>query len=461
MTMEWSVFGEEDTAADSSVVVVASRVVESNDKKDVDVFLSFVFQPNAAVDAIIQYGDGDSAHEVVLERFRMTGGKAIRLESYKSATTETHAYSNGKYSLLLFLLSSHSFFLFFFFFFSHFTVIRCDSTVDLTHSVVVASSARLAVCPVRPMRVVPCATLCAPVPTGTPPTATRVVADTANESSICCEGRRGSLDQTDHPTWSPANLVKPGELQFRPTNFSHSFLLFFSADLERRSVAATTKGHQQTWGQVSARFNLHCTHSFLSLFQASLAGCNAKVRCALECSSVCLCVSSSSFSYHGSAHVFVCVCVRLRPMVPSMFIHAFAPCVVVLVLPWFRPCLCVYIFVLVRRRRRTRTMVPPRCRLCGFACVFVPSYSYHGPAHVSVRLRPMVPSMFIHVCVACVVVRRRTRTRTRTMVPPRCRLRVFACVFVPWFRPCSSMCVLLVLSCSSLHGFAHVYVCIS
>ena len=108
MTMEWSVFGEEDTAADSSVVVVASRVVESNDKKDVDVFLSFVFHPNAAVDAIIQYGDGDSAHEVVLERFRMTGGKAIPLESYNSATTETHAYSNGKSSVLLFYHHTHS-----------------------------------------------------------------------------------------------------------------------------------------------------------------------------------------------------------------------------------------------------------------------------------------------------------------------------------------------------------------
>ena len=99
MKMEWLVFGEGDTAADSSVVVASSHVVKSNDGNDVDVFLSFVFKPTV-VDAIIQYGDGESTqHEVVLERFRLTGGKAIPLQSYvyaASATTETHTHCNGK-----------------------------------------------------------------------------------------------------------------------------------------------------------------------------------------------------------------------------------------------------------------------------------------------------------------------------------------------------------------------------
>ena len=54
----------------------------------------------------------------------------------------------------------------------------------------------------------------------------------------------------------------------------------------------------------------------------------------------------------------------------------------------------------------------------------------------------------------------RSRPRTGTMVLPRCRWRVFACVFIPWFRPCPSMCVFLVSSCLSFHGFVHVYVCV-
>ena len=94
MKMEWSVFG----AADSSTVVAATHVVKSDDGNDVNVFLSFVFKPTA-VEAIIQYGDGESTHEVVLERFRLTGRKAIPLQSYNavSATaTETHTHANGK-----------------------------------------------------------------------------------------------------------------------------------------------------------------------------------------------------------------------------------------------------------------------------------------------------------------------------------------------------------------------------
>ena len=97
MMMEWSVFGDE-TAVDSSVIVAATHVVKSDDGNNFDVFLSFVFKPTA-VDAIIQYGDGESTHEVVLERFRLTGGKAIPLQSYvyaASATTETHTHCNGK-----------------------------------------------------------------------------------------------------------------------------------------------------------------------------------------------------------------------------------------------------------------------------------------------------------------------------------------------------------------------------
>ena len=57
-------------------------MVKSDDGNDVNVFLSFVFKPSTAVDTIIQYGDGESTHEVVLERFRLTGGKAILLQSY-------------------------------------------------------------------------------------------------------------------------------------------------------------------------------------------------------------------------------------------------------------------------------------------------------------------------------------------------------------------------------------------
>ena len=97
MKMEWSVFGDE--TAERPVVVAATHVVKSHDGNDVDVFLSFVFKPSTAVDAIIQYGDGESTHEVVLERFRLTGGKAMPLQSYNtvSATaTETHSHANGK-----------------------------------------------------------------------------------------------------------------------------------------------------------------------------------------------------------------------------------------------------------------------------------------------------------------------------------------------------------------------------
>ena len=79
MTMEWSVFGLVDWSAG---VVAASHVVKSHDGNEVDVFLWFVFKPSTAVDAIIQYGDGESTHEVVLERFRLRGGKAIPLQLY-------------------------------------------------------------------------------------------------------------------------------------------------------------------------------------------------------------------------------------------------------------------------------------------------------------------------------------------------------------------------------------------
>ena len=94
MKMEWSVFGDE-TAVDSSVIVAATHVVKSDDGNNFDVFLSFVFKPTA-VDAIIQYGDGESTHEVVLERFRLTGGKAIPLHEASATMTETHTHANGK-----------------------------------------------------------------------------------------------------------------------------------------------------------------------------------------------------------------------------------------------------------------------------------------------------------------------------------------------------------------------------
>ena len=131
------------------------------------------------------------------------------------------------------------------------------------------------------------------------------------------------------------------------------------------------------------------------------------------------------------------------------------------------------IFVRRRIRTRTRTMVPPRCRLrvfgsgfvpwfrpCPSMCVFLVSScsSLHGFVHVYVCVSSYSSSYSYHG-PAQVSFARRTgpRLRTRTMVPPRCRLRGF----VPWFRPCPSMCVFLVLSCSSLHGFVHVYVCVS
>ena len=163
---------------------------------------------------------------------------------------------------MLFLLSSHSFF-----FFSYFTVIRYTSAADSTHSVVDASctAPRLAVCPVGPMSDVPCT----PVPTRTTRTATQIVAATTNDGSVCFESRRRrSIDwseATNLPTWSPANLG-PGEIRFRKTYCSHSLLLFFFADLEPRSVARMTKGHQQTWGQVSPRFEIRSTHIPLLLF---------------------------------------------------------------------------------------------------------------------------------------------------------------------------------------------------
>ena len=98
----WEVFGDE-TGVGRSTVVVASHVVKSDDGNDVDIFLSFVFNPSTAVDAIIQYGDGESTHEVVLERFRLTaGGKAIPLQSWYNAAvsasskTETPTNANGK-----------------------------------------------------------------------------------------------------------------------------------------------------------------------------------------------------------------------------------------------------------------------------------------------------------------------------------------------------------------------------
>ena len=69
----WEVYGDETGVESSAVVVVAGHAVNRDHGNDVDVFLSFVFQLNTAVEAVIQYGDGESAHEVVLERFRMTG----------------------------------------------------------------------------------------------------------------------------------------------------------------------------------------------------------------------------------------------------------------------------------------------------------------------------------------------------------------------------------------------------
>ena len=107
MDITREVYGDK-TGMDSLTVVVASHVVsrKSNDGNNVDVFLSFVFKPHTAVAAIIQYGDGESAQEAVLERFRMTsnGRKAIPYGSYKNAVSEsaTDRLESGKFPLLLF-----------------------------------------------------------------------------------------------------------------------------------------------------------------------------------------------------------------------------------------------------------------------------------------------------------------------------------------------------------------------
>ena len=459
---------------------------------------------------------------------------------------------------------------------------------------VASCTTSFAVCPVGPMCAVPC-TL---VPTRTTHTTTRLVAATTNHGSVCFGPRRRSIDwseATNLPTWSPANLG-PGEIHFRETYCSHWLLFFFFADLERRSVADTAKGHQQTWGQVSPRFEIrsthipllllyfadlerrsvaastkghqqtwgqvsasitiHCTHSLLSLFQAPLARSTRRYvvrlyvclrpRSRTMVPPMCLCVSSphgsvhihpcvcllyrrvgpsmapsmslcafvcifvpwfrpypsmrlpfvsSCWSSHGPIHVVVCVCVYLRPMVPSISIHAFAFCVV-LVLPWLHssssssysyhgPAQVSFTRLCVRLRPMVPSMSIHVCVSCVVVlvspwlssmsmCVYLrPSsysylYSYHGPAQVSfaslcVRLRPMVPSMFIHVCVACVVVLVlawfrpclcvyifvlvRTRTCACTMVPPNCRLCGFACVCVPWSRPCPAMFIHVCASC--------------
>ena len=120
-----------------------------------------------------------------------------------------------------------------------------------THPLVVPATNGPVEKTVRLMGVVPCA----PVPTCT--------WSTAHHGA----DRRRSIDRseaTNNLTWSPANLG-PGEIHFRITMYSHLLFLSSFADLERISVAATTKGHQQTWGQVSSSFNMQFTHiRFLS-----------------------------------------------------------------------------------------------------------------------------------------------------------------------------------------------------
>ena len=187
-----------------------------------------------------------------------------------------------------------------------------------------------------------------------------------------------------------------------------NILLFLFADSERRPVVATTKGHQQTWGQVSPHLFFHYTNIRFVTF-----------------------ADSESLVKVSFSSAFVCLCVRHRPMVPSMSIHVCFPCVVVLVVPWFRPCLGMRLplassfsysyhgsaHVSVCVCVRLRPMVPSMSiHVWVYVCISSSSYSYHGSAHVCVRLRPMVPSMFIHAFAPCVVV-----------------------LVLPWFRPC--LCV--------------------
>ena len=337
MKMEWSVFGLVDSSAG---VVAASHVVRSNDGNDVDVFLSFVFKP-AAVDAIIQYGDGESTHEVVLEQFRLTGGKAIPLQSYAaSTTTETHTHCNGKSPLLLFLLSTCSFF-------SLLLVLYSGSLRFLQ--------------PTRPTR---------------------------------------SLYQRQRRKHTLTRMVSTHYccFFFQPVHF----LLLLLLTVIRIFVLVVVLVPWSRPGVVCVVLRASSSHGavhVLVLVPWSRPGVVFEV----------LRASSS----HGSIHVLVLVpwsrpgvvCEALRASSPHGSVHV-------------HPCVCFLC-------RRARLSMVSSMSMC-----------------VYLRTRP------------------RPRPRTRTMVPPRCRLRGFACVVAPWFRPCSSMCVFPVSSWSYFHGLVHVYVCV-
>ena len=197
----WEVYGDE-TAVDSSAVVVASHVVKSDNRNKSDVFLSFVFKENT-VTAIIQHGDGESAHEAVLERFRMTsdGRKALPYGSYNtvsaSASSPTDRLESGKFSLLLI-------------FYHIITLILLLLTLTLQCFVTIVHLTRRTLWWThRVLRWV----------------------------------------------WLASSLLTRTHTSHRRNNKRAG-----SSRKDSRSVAATTKGHQQTWGQVSFVRFVHSIH---------------------------------------------------------------------------------------------------------------------------------------------------------------------------------------------------------